>query len=176
MDLSPSTFVRLTEVIHRLCGLVIPTEKAYLIRHRLEPVLDEYRCRDFEELIRRLGNAEGSALHEPIIEAITTKETSFFRDGHPFETFRRDLLPPLAERAQRGRPVRLWSAAAATGQEAYSLAMLIWDHGWPTRGPGPPAFTVLATDISSAALATAAAGEYCERDLARGVTPQQRSR
>jgi chemotaxis protein methyltransferase CheR len=177
MDLAPTTFVRLTELIHRLCGLVIPTEKAYLIRHRLEPVLEEHGLRDFEEMIRRLGSAEGAALHEPIIEAITTKETSFFRDGHPFETIRRDLLPPLGERAQRGEPVRLWSAAASTGQEAYSLAMLILDYV-RSRGQAAPvtAFAVLATDISTTALATGAAGEYPERDVVRGVTPQMRSR
>jgi chemotaxis protein methyltransferase CheR len=177
MELAPATFVRLTELIHRLCGLVIPTEKTYLIRHRLEPVLEEYGCRDFDEFIRRLGSPEGAALHEPIIEAITTKETSFFRDGHPFETIRRDLLPPLAESAQRGRPARLWSAAASTGQEAYSLAMLIVDY-LLRRGEAAatPNFSVLATDISTTALATAAAGEYPEREVARGVTPQLRQR
>src|SRR5579884_1337401 len=173
--MAPSTFARLTELIHRLCGLAIPAEKAYLVRHRLEPLLAASRCRDFEAFIALLSGPAGAALHEPIIEVITTKETAFFRDGHPFETFRRVLLPPLAERARRGGAVRLWSAAASSGQEAYSLAMLILDH-CASGGGVPSGFSILATDVSAGALATAAAGIYCERDMARGVTPQQRGR
>jgi chemotaxis protein methyltransferase CheR len=120
-------------------------------------------------------------LHDALIEAITTRETSFFRDGHPFEAFRQFILPQLGELV-RGQPgelggvkVRFWCTAVATGQEAYSLAMLV--HGFvkanPDLGLRNHDFTILGTDISNKALTTAAAAVYDQRDLDRGLTPAQ---
>ena len=184
MELPRNVFDELCRLVHRLCGLVIAEDKAYLVRHRLEAVVRAAGCRDFRDFVERLRGPQGATLHEPIIEAITTAETSFFRDGHPFETFRRHLLPRLAERARARAPdpsgprVRLWCAGAATGQEPYSLAMLLHDfldsaaaHALVERD-----FRLLATDVSAKVLATAAVGVYAERELARGLTPGQITR
>jgi chemotaxis protein methyltransferase CheR len=181
MELPRPVFDELCHLVHRLCGLVIAEDKMYLVKHRLERLVRASGRRDFREFAELLRGPQGAMLHEPIIEAITTAETSFFRDGHPFETFRRHLLPRLVERA-RARPpdpngtrVRLWCAGASTGQEPYSLAMLLHDflesdaaHGLSERD-----FRVLATDVSAKVLATAAAGVYGERELARGLTSGQ---
>ena len=176
MELSPQTFAELRAVIRRLCGVVVPEEKAYLIQHRLGPVARRHGCRSFAELVTKLRGPQAAQLYEPVIEAITTKETSFFRDGHPFEAFRRHLLPRLAEgvRTRRAR-ARIWCAAASTGQEPYSLAMLVHDYVTAGQSPGTTAdaFEILATDISPRALAAATAAEYSERDVARGLTPDQ---
>ena len=128
-----------------------------------------------------MAGGEGLTLQEAIIEAITTQETSFFRDRHPFETLRRHVLPELvqASRAARsGAPpakIRIWCAGAAAGQEPYSLAILIHEFVAAQRpgGLGPADFSILATDISTKALATAAAGEYHPQHLARGLSPSQ---
>ena len=184
MQLSRAIFDELRLLIHRLCGLVVGEDKAYLVRHRLGPLARAIGCRSFEEFVLKLRGPEGAAPHAPIIEAITTAETSFFRDGHMFEAFRTHLLPRLGEKARRGTKVRIWCAAAATGQEPYSLAMLLWDYGQENASSlplgGKPAtkagardgnFSILATDISEKVLAVAHAGEYSERDAARGLTP-----
>jgi chemotaxis protein methyltransferase CheR len=177
MEMSPLTFDELRQVIHRLCGLVIPEDKAYLIQHRLEPIASANGCRTFEELAQKLRGPSGTTLHDPIVEAITTSETSFLRDGHPFETFRRHFLPRFAELARarqpdaRGVKMRIWSAATATGQEAYSLAMFVYDYAIANRAQGvsPSDFAILATDISAKVLAVAEAAEYPQRDVARGL-------
>jgi chemotaxis protein methyltransferase CheR len=184
MQLSRAVFDELRLLIHRLCGLVVGEDKTYLVRHRLGPLARAVGCRSFEEFGQKLRGPEGAALHAPIIEAITTAETSFFRDGHLFDAFRAHLLPRLVEKARGGARVRLWCAAAATGQEPYSLAMLLCDYVQANASPRLPGgkratgagvsegdFSILATDISEKVLAVARAGEYSERDVARGLTP-----
>jgi chemotaxis protein methyltransferase CheR len=173
MELSRPVFDELRRLIHRLCGLVVAEDKAYLIRHRLGPVARAAGCRSFEALAQMLRGSEGAALHAPIVEAITTAETSFFRDPHVFEAFRCHLLPRLGEKVRGGAKVRLWCAAASTGQEPYSLAMLLHDYVAANRFRGVHAsdFSILATDISERVLAIARAAEYGDRDAARGLTP-----
>jgi chemotaxis protein methyltransferase CheR len=180
VQLTRATFDELRRLVHGLCGLVLSEEKEYLVRHRLGPVARAAGCRCFEEFAQKLRGPDGPALHDAIVAAITTGETSFFRDGHPFEAFRRHL-PRLAERA-RGRlagpggvRVRLWCAATSTGQEPYSLAMLLdeWVGTNPGSGVGLRDFSILASDVSARVLAAAAVGEYSDRELARGLTPGQ---
>jgi chemotaxis protein methyltransferase CheR len=172
MQLSQSTFRELAGRIQEMCGLDLGPEKLYLVRNRLEPIVRHRKLATFEELARRLGSAD-LTLRREVIEAITTHETAFFRDGHPFETFRTRLLPRLAEEAlRRGGAIRIWSAACSTGQEAYSLAILLreWNAN-PERHPVP--FVLLATDVSPAALARAEKGEYTAWETSRGLTATQ---
>jgi chemotaxis protein methyltransferase CheR len=175
MDLPGPVFDDLRATIQALCGVVLSREKAYLIRHRLEPVVRDNRLAGFEELARRLREPGGAALRDAVVEAITTGETAFFRDGHPFDAFRRHVLPDLAS---RGRRVRLWCAAAATGQEAYSVAMTVAEfaEAGRGRGAGEGTFSVLATDVSARALAVARAGEYTRQEVARGLSAAQLAR
>jgi chemotaxis protein methyltransferase CheR len=175
MDLPGPTFDELRRLIHRLCGVMLSEDKTYLIRHRLEPVVRENGLAGFEELAQRLRGPDGTALHDAVVEAITTGETSFFRDVHPFEAFRQHVLPTLIG---RGRRARLWCAAAATGQEPYSVAMLLhdWIEANRARGVIAADFSVLATDVSARALAVARAGEYTRAELARGLTAAQVAR
>ena len=118
MELPRHTFDELRRLIHGLCGLVISDDKAYLIRHRLEPLARAAGCRDFEEFAQKLRGPEGEALHDRIVEAITTSETSFVRDAHPFEAFRRHLLPRLAVLARTRPRTRSALAGSAPAPQA----------------------------------------------------------
>jgi len=181
MDLSRSTFEELRRLIHRLCGIVITDDKEYLVRHRLEPLVISSGCQDFEQFREKLASRDGVPLQEAIIEAITTQETSFFRDGHPFEALRRHVLPELVQSLEMKNggtnrtKMRFWSTAAATGQEPYSLAILICEYLAAQRqsGIGVSDFSILASDISANALANATAAKYSRRDIDRGLSPDQ---
>jgi chemotaxis protein methyltransferase CheR len=183
VKLSPLECQRLREIVHDLCGLSLGEEKTYLLQHRLEPVARAAGCPSFADFLLKLGGADGPALREPVIEAITTKETSFFRDRHPFDAFRDKILPDLAEVVRRRRssgnrnPARIWCAAVATGQEAYSLAILIIEYLSSFRGKDLAAadFSILATDISSAALNIARTGHYSDFSI-RDVPTSLRDR
>lgn len=176
MELSPETGLRLSELIHRLCGLVLGHNKSYLIRHRLEPLIRREGLASFEELLERLQGRHAPRLHDAIIEAITTKETSFFRDPAFFQALQRVVLPEcianLRRRAGQRHRIRIWAAACATGQEAYSVAMLIRDlvAADPAIGVRDSDFTILATDISADALVVAKAGRYTRNEVGRGVS------
>jgi chemotaxis protein methyltransferase CheR len=169
MDLPQATFDELRRIIQRLCGITLSEEKAYLIRHRLEPVVRDNGLAGFEDLAGRLRGPGGPALHDAVVEAITTGETAFFRDGHPFKAFRQHVLPDLVA---RGRRARLWCAAAASGQEPYSVAMLVRDFidAHRAEGVSDASFSILATDVSPKVLAAARAAEYTPQEVARGLT------
>jgi len=175
MDLPRPVFDELRRHIRALCGVTLSEEKAYLIRHRLEPVVRDSRLSGFEELARRLREPGGAALQDAVVEAITTGETAFFRDGHPFEALRRHVLPDLAA---RGRRARLWCAGVATGQEAYSVAMTVAEflEAGRGRGVGEGVFSILATDVSARALAAARLGEYTRQEVARGLSAARLAR
>jgi chemotaxis protein methyltransferase CheR len=187
MEISQQEFELLRQYIYNLCGLAISDNKSYLIRQRLEPLVLKSGCSGFGEFYNQLkkGNTGGNKIlpqiEEKIINAITTHETSFFRDGHPFETLKKYLLPRLTRtviqrksrsKYRKGSKVRLWSAGAATGQEPYSLAMLIHEF---TNGAVflsdvvKDDFGLLATDISSTMIAKAMTAEYSQFEIKRGL-------
>jgi len=145
--------------------------KEYLIESRLDT------------LAHRLGFASAAALldaamavpspallHWNIVEALTTHETYFFRDGHPFQALAETVLPDLLAKTEP-RPLRIWSAACSTGQEPYSIAMLL-EGILPLQG-APPA-QILATDVSTAVLIRAQRGLFSESEIERGLTLSQR--
>lgn len=166
------------QIVQRLCGLDVSEDKAYLFEQRLPPVMAAAGCRDLDELARLVEGRDGRQWHDAVIEVMTTHETSFFRDTHPFDNLRLVLLPRLAEQARNrsawhsGPKLRLWSAAASTGQEPYSLAMTVLDflQGNPGCGLSADDVRIVATDISPRVLATAATGLYPEREVARGLS------
>jgi chemotaxis protein methyltransferase CheR len=182
VDLAAGEFEQLRDLVHRLCGLALADDKAYLLRHRLAPVARAAGCPTFVAFLKKLNGPDGPKLREPIIEAVTTGETSFFRDRHPFDAFRQIMLPRLAiARRRAGRPpapARIWSAGVATGQEAYSLAMLVDDFLRTAEGSGLGAkdFAIIATDISLRVLELARAGRFSDGEVTRGVPPAWRER
>ena len=158
--------------IQSISGISLDESKQYLIESRLGSVMEQTRCLSYGELYS-LARAEGSGpIERSIINAITTGETSFFRDGAPFQLLRRKLLPELVGR--RGRngaakiPIRIWSAACSTGQEVYSIAMILREM---CGGNEKYDIRLVGTDISPEALERAAAGVFNSVEVGRGIDP-----
>ena len=181
MELSNKEFHLLSRYIYDLSGIVLGESKSYLIRQRLEPIVETVGCRSFLEFYERIQEDALPRIEEQIINAITTNETSFFRDGHPFVAFKDHILPWLGRRIRqrkaRDRPrsgpkVSIWSAGASTGQEPYSLAMLIREYAQANSHLGilKEDFGLLATDISSEALSKAMVGRYTKIEMNRGLS------
>jgi chemotaxis protein methyltransferase CheR len=184
MELNETDFDRLRRHIHSLCGVRIQDEKKYLVVQRLESLVRNCGCEDFTAFCAYLDNKPSRELNEKIIACITTNETSFFRDLHPFDSFRNLLLPELGNRLKAAKAegktggIRIWSAAASTGQEPYSLAMIISDYVRANSCLGVAAndFRILATDISDKVLTKARAGVYNQIEASRGLDPQTREK
>jgi len=179
MELSRQTFQELAQLIHRLCGLVVGQDKMYLVRHRLEPVIRRHGLDGFEQLLQRLQTRAGVQLHDSIVEAVTTKETSFFRDQAFFKAIREHVLPEcvrlLTQSGGKRHRIRIWSAGSSTGQEAYSLAMLVRDfvEADSSQDLKENQFSILASDISAEAIAAAKAGCYGRSEVTRGLSEEQ---
>jgi chemotaxis protein methyltransferase CheR len=176
MQLAQTTFERIRRDVYRLCGLVIGDDKRYLVHDRLKPIVLRHGWDSFDALADRLATGPSSALQEEVVEAIVTHETSFFRDPAVWEALQRDILPRSKTSPVHHAPPRVWSAASSTGQEAYSLAMVLAELAEARDRTAPPFGQVLATDICSSALAAGQAGLYSARDVDRGVSDTRRLR
>jgi chemotaxis protein methyltransferase CheR len=162
--------------IKEICGIHLDESKGYLVETRLSSLLFEAGAASFSELFFKARADASSKLRSKIIEAITTNETSFFRDASPFELLRHKVIPELIDR--RGKngarvPIRIWSAACSTGQEAYSTAITLKELiGDLTRYD----IRILGTDISNKVVAQASYGEYSRMELERGLAPEALAR
>ena len=170
MLLSRDNLKYLQDLLFRRSGIILPDSKSYLVETRLSALLPRHQLESLTSLTSRLREDEGSSLCVEVIDAFTTNETSFFRDRHPFELLESHLLPSLIRARQAQRRLRLWSAASSTGQEAYSLAILIAERfpellRWDVE--------ILGTDISSGVLEKARSGRYRQLDVQRGLTDAQ---
>ncbi len=184
MEIIKEDFNFLQTYIKEVCGLVVPNEKEYLIKQRIAPVVLENKLSGFSELCKKL-KIDTIVLKNQIIEAITTNETFFFRDIHPFKAFETKILPILGEKIRKrkslipqrkGSKVRIWCAASSTGQEAYSLSMLINEYTNRYRGLEPSDFSILSTDISSGVLAQAMEGRFTQLEMNRGLSTELRNK
>ncbi|MGE0713610.1 MAG: protein-glutamate O-methyltransferase CheR [Planctomycetota bacterium] len=160
--LSPAQLDHVRELLRRATGVALGAEKAYLIDGRLARVAREEGLQLDALATRLIADARAQAL---AVEALLNHETSFFRDWHPFEALREVVLPQLFAAAPPGRRVRIWSAACATGQEPYSLAIMLREH-FPAEAAR---VELLATDVSEAALARARAGSFTQLEVNRGL-------
>jgi len=175
MQLSPQTLEKLIRLIRQWTGLALTPDKEYLIRHRLAPVVRSCGFSGYDELLLRLQAADATRIQDAVVEAITTKETSFFRDPWLFDALLRHVLPDLVARHKhlQGalRTVRICSAGASTGQEAYSLAMLVQEfQDSRTADSKDVPFNITAFDISAEAIDAAKIGLYSESEINRGLS------
>ncbi len=166
--MNPTDYEFLCQHVLRTSGLSLGTGKEYLLEARLVPLANSWGLASLPDLVRELraGNATLSAA---VTEAMTTNETSFFRDRVPFDELRDTILPPLIGARMPQRRLRIWCAASATGQEPYSLAILLREsfpqiNSWNVE--------ILATDISRAALDRGRAGVYSQFEVQRGLPIQ----
>jgi chemotaxis protein methyltransferase CheR len=162
--------------IKEICGIHLDDSKGYLVETRLSGLLSEAGASSFSELFYKARADATSKLRAKIIEAITTNETSFFRDTSPFELLRHKLFPELIDRRNRDgarTPIRIWSAACSTGQEAYSTAITLKELLGDLT---PYDIRIVGTDISNKVVAQASYGEYNRLELERGLPPETLAR
>lgn len=163
-DLTAEEYERFRLLLERISGIKLGAGKEYLVRSRLRRLLEKESFGSFSELmvIMKLKRS----LQEQVIDAMTTNETLWFRDDHPYQIFREKLLP---EMATLNRPLRIWSAACSTGQEPYSLSMEIEEYKkrFPNRLMAGE--RIVATDISPSSLAIAKQGVYQQLAISRGM-------
>ncbi len=157
-------FTALQAFLLKSSGLSLDREKKYLVEARLTPVVQQAGLSSLDELVARLDADRGLA--KKVTEAMTVNETFFFRDRQPFEGFRNAILPELLKNRARNRRVRIWSAACSTGQEPYSLAMILDEEarslmGWTVD--------IVASDIADTVLKKARDGVYSHFEVQRGV-------
>ena len=167
MTASGESMSYLRELVYRRSAIVLQADKSYLIDSRLAPLAREAGLASIDELVGRIRREDaGAPLVRRVIEAMTTNETLFFRDLHPFEALRQRILPELIRARSAQRRLRIWCAAASTGQEPYSIAMTLREHfpelvGWDVK--------IVATDINAAVLERARAGSYRQLEVNRGL-------
>jgi len=156
--------------IHEICGVYLDQSKGYLLETRLRGMLQETGAHSFSELYHKAKSDFSNGLRRKIVDAITTNETSFFRDASPFELLQHKLIPDLIDRrgknGVRPLPIRIWSAACSTGQEAYSTGIAIKELLGDLRGYD---VRILGTDISDKAVAQASYGHFGRLELDRGM-------
>jgi len=171
--IADEAFAFLQYFLERESGIVIGDNKRYLLEARLAPLLRDEGCAGFDELVSAMRGYNASRLGMRIIESMTTHETLWFRDRFPFDFFRDTILKGATEAGAHG--LRVWSAACATGQEPYSLAILVAEtlshHPVLARG-----IKITATDISEAALRHAREGRYDALSLRRGMDEHRLNR
>ncbi len=173
MDISNKEFELLSKHIYGLCGLIIGEGKEYLVVNRLKHLLKNKGCKSWLEFYNALRSGNES-LREEVISAINTHETSFFRDNHPFNAIRKTIIPNLVKIKKPNRKIRIWCAASSTGQEPYTLSMIIHDlvNSVGFKNIRLEDFDIVATDISKHVIEQARKGEFSKLEISRGLPAQ----
>lgn len=164
--MTPDDFEFVARLVRDRAALVLEPGKEYLVDTRLSPIARELKIGTVSDLVARLKAGRDPGLQLRVVEAMLTTETSFFRDPATFDALRYSVLPELIARRAAERRLNIWSAASSTGQEVYSLALLLREHfpqlvGWTV--------SLLATDLSTDVLARARAGKFTQLEVNRGL-------
>ena len=167
--MTPQDFDYLRKLLRERSGLVLAVEKQYLAESRLLPVARRHGVGSSAEIMGKLKAGGAAQLAIDVVEAMTTNETFFFRDKIPFEHFRDTVMPALIAARARDKRIRIWCTAVATGQEPYSLAMILSDMADKLAGYR---VEILATDLSAEVLERAKAGIYSQFEVQRGLPIQ----
>jgi len=171
--LDGASYEFLRNLVRSRSGMVLDRNKDYLIEARLEPVARAERCSGLAALVRRLRQGTDEGLTQRVVDAMMVHETSFFRDGHPFEILRNQVLPDLCKRRKEQARLDIWCAASSSGQEPYSVAMTLAMYlpevaSWDVR--------IHASDISQRMLDRTQEGVYGDLEVGRGLPDQLRKR
>lgn len=159
-------FSYLRKLVYDNSAIVLETGKEYLVESRIAPLARAKGFGSISEFVVKLQSAPYGPLHNDVIEAMTTNETSFFRDSHPFEAMRTHVLAEMKEKLAHKKSINIWSAACSSGQEPYSLAMLVSEFfasqpGWKVN--------ITASDISEEMLSYSKQGQYTQLEVNRGL-------
>jgi len=177
ISITRDEYIVWTKYIHEVCGIFLDDSKGYLLETRLSGLLTETGTATFSEFYLRVKSDLSGALRRKIINAITTNETSFFRDASPFELLQHKIIPDLIDRRNKAglKPatIRIWSAACSTGQEAYSTGIVLKEMLGDLLHYD---IRILGTDISDKAVAAASYGYFNKIELERGLSLDKRAK
>jgi len=176
IKLLPAERNEVAQYIHSICAITLDQSKDYLIESRLSALMEDTRCASFSQLVSRSRTDASGTLKRKIINEITTNETLFFRDSSPFDLLRFKMIPEIIDRRNRSSlniPIRIWSAACSTGQEIYSIAIVLKEL---LGNLGKYNIRLVGTDISDQAVAKASEGVFSQVEIARGLSDSARER
>lgn len=179
IKIKPEEIKVLSSYIYNLSGISIDASKAYLLETRFGKLLEEEGCKSYSEFYHKAKSNSGGKLEKKILDAITTNETLFFRDTSPFDLLKFKILPDLMDaRSAKGTragntQLKIWSSACSTGQEIYSVAIVLKELFGPSGGPK---VSLVGTDLSDAAVAQASAGTYNKFEIERGLPREKLQR
>lgn len=172
-QLQDAEYRQFRDFLEQQCGIVLGDNKQYLVKSRLAPLMQRFSIATLSELLTKTMNPFERQLRSAVIDAMTTNETLWFRDTYPYELLKSQIFPDLEKTC---RSVKIWSAASSSGQEPYSISMTVLEYqqGRPAAFPG--GVNILGTDISNTMLEHCQRAEYDGLALARGLSPERRSR
>lgn len=164
-----SDFSYIQKLVFDKSANVIESGKEYLAEIRLLPIFRSEGCESIHELVSKMRMNQSEDLKDKVVEAMTTNETLFFRDAQPYEALKRVVIPSLMEKNKTYRTINIWSAACSTGQEPYSIAMLICENfpsllDWNVK--------IIASDIAKKVIERAHEGIYSQLEVNRGLPPE----
>lgn len=171
IKISPTELKTVAQYIYDISGIHLDQKKSYLFETRLSSIAEENGCSSYQELYRKAKAEPKKIIERKIINAISTNETLFFRDKGPFELMKHKILPEIIDARTPSSPtlktnVKIWSAASSTGQELYSIAIIINEL---IKNDPSFRFTLMGTDISDDAVAQASYGKYNKFEIERGL-------
>lgn len=169
MSLSPGDFQFVSQLVRQRSAIVLEPEKAYLLEARLSPLAKAEGHPSLAAMIAFLRSQPNNGLHRRVVEAMTTNETSFYRDLHPFDALRTTVIPEVLKHRAHQRELTIWCAASSSGQEPYTVAMTLREHfpelaSWTVR--------ILGTDISREMVRRSKEGKYGQLEVNRGLPAQ----
>jgi chemotaxis protein methyltransferase CheR len=166
MSIAAAEFSFISALVHKRSGILLEPGKEYLVEARLAPIVRQEKIESIGALVTRLQAEPASPLVQKVVEAMTTNETSFFRDAHPFEALRRVVIPQVMEARKAQKTLSIWCAASSTGQEPYTIAMTLREH-FPALATWK--LTFIATDISAEMVRRSREGKYSQIEVNRGL-------
>lgn len=172
--INPVDYSAFQRYLEQASGIVLGDNKHYLVNSRLNRILKENKLNQLGELVKILETGRDRRLQTEVVDAMTTNETSWFRDSHPYRILQDVLLPEISK--TRRTPVRIWSAACSSGQEPYSISMVIQDYQRTHPGALGSNIQIIATDISSTIIAHAKEARYDKIAIGRGLAEDFKSR
>ena len=170
-QLNDGEYARFRDFLEQQCGIVLGDNKLYLVKSRLAPLMTRFKVTSLSELIVQTLQPTQRQLRAAVVDAMTTNETLWFRDGYPYELLKKKILPELLAKKNS---LKIWSAASSSGQEPYSISMAIAEYQASNPRSLSSNFNILGTDISNTMLDHCKLAQYDGLALARGLSPERK--
>jgi chemotaxis protein methyltransferase CheR len=174
-NVDQTEFDNFRQFLEDACGISLGDNKQYLVANRMRRLMDENKIASLTELIRILKSGSNRKLTDHVIDAMTTNETFWFRDVYPYDSLKNTLLPQLMalSNSNNNGAIRIWSAACSTGQEPYSISMMVEEYRQKNKGVLARPVQIIATDLSATVLEQARKGEYDKLSVMRGLSNER---